>query len=104
MRSTEIDAYAKGKGFTPPTYRQMDLWTRIGRIPVEFKGDQHGRYRDWPVEAVDTACLAARFISAGMSADLAFAVARAVPDHDGERLVYLDDQKPLVRVAVAFFG
>ncbi len=100
MRWTEIEQRVRETGEHSPTYRQMDLWTSKGLIPVEMKGDRRGRYRDWPDEAVETAFIVARLISAGLSQELAFDIAQTTPDDNGQRVAYLEAQRPAVRISV----
>ena len=101
MRKSEIETYAATKRITPPTYRQLDLWSRKGLIHTVFKGDRHGRYRDWPDEEMEIAFLVARLIRHGLSQDLAFAVARSTPGTNGTREAFLrDDYLPEISIKV----
>lgn len=102
MRWTEIVDYAEPAGYTLPTYRQMDIWTRAGLLTAEFRGDRHGRYRWWPPEEVEAALTVARLVAdLGMSSDLAFKLARSEPGAGGARTMVLDGGKqPVVRVEV----
>jgi hypothetical protein len=101
MRWTEIEEYAAKHGVPLPSYRQLDRWTRQGRLTAEFRGDRHGRYRWWPPSEADAAFLVARLMKGGMDEDLAFALARAEPDGDGRRALTLDGAAPHVRIEVA---
>ena len=100
MRWTEIVHNTERDGLPLPTYRLMDTWTRDGLLKAEFKGDRHGRYRDWPDGEVGVALMVARLLKAGITAELAFRVARTQP-RDGTRRCVLDDTwNPIVVIEV----
>lgn len=86
MRWTEIaETYGDAPGVIMPTYRQMDTWTRDGKLTAETHGDRHGRYRWWAPTEVEAALMAAGLVKLGMTADLAFFVARGEGNHKVRR-------------------
>jgi hypothetical protein len=103
MRWTEIEAeYARRADVVMPTYRQMDVWTRQGLLVAETRGDHHGRYRWWPLTEVRAALLVAALMSHGMTAELAFKVARTQVDtEDWHRITLTGTANPVVIAARA---
>ena len=102
MRWTEIEAHATENGLPLPTYRLMDRWTRDGLLMAEFKGDQRGRYRWWPPAEVAVALTVARLTAVGLTVDLAFTLARTLPDADGTLRVVDDSTTPPTTVTVVW--
>src|SRR4051812_36868292 len=98
MRWTEIQETARNRGLLCPTYRQMDIWTRAGKLTAKMHGDRHGRFRWWPEDQVDRAFLVARLVSAGLSVDLAFRLAET---EDGGAAEVVVAVQPPVRIAVS---
>lgn len=90
MRWTEIaEAYGHTPGLALPTYRQMDTWTRRGLLKAEMRGDNHGRFRWWPLTEVRAALLVAALMAYGISDELAFKVAREPERADGSHRLTL---------------
>lgn len=103
-RWTEIEEQAAADGVELPTYRLWDLWTRTGRLAATHLRGQGGKYRDWPAAEVAVGILAGRLRECGMTDDLAFQVARTLPDDAGHRRLILDGgTKPLITIEVDGF-
>jgi hypothetical protein len=81
-----------------PTYRQLDTWTRAGRLTANMQGDRWGRYRDWSADQVGLAMRATKLINAGLTVDAAFSVAGADTDTLGRRSAEIE---PGVTVTLA---
>ncbi len=58
-----------------PTYRQIDLWTRLGYLRAEGSGSGHRRR--WPPQERDIASVMHRLVTVGVRPDVAHDVARA---------------------------
>lgn len=65
------------------SYRQLDYWTRSGRIHADEPTPGSGHRRTWPDEEIAVAGRIARLIAAGLSLEIAAGVARD-PDTDIE--------------------
>jgi DNA-binding transcriptional MerR regulator len=82
---------------TGATYRQLDYWSRDGRILRPFaSGRGTGRPREWPAEDVEVARCITVLTRAGFALDVAARVARE-RDEDGRARVQLSEH---VRVVV----
>jgi len=70
------------------SYRQLDHWTRTGRLTPASRHPDHGSGypRHYPPDQVTLACLMARLTHAGLAVDPAHTIARQLLDHGHARL------------------